>query len=652
MPKLSPKYFLPFVYMVFLSGFWSASAQHICKEGRQWRETEAKNWEVKRRFKEHQEKEFQYDITYNRNYWEIDPAVNYIKGAITTYFKPLTTNFIQIGFDLNTALKVDSIMYKNQKLTFSHNPGDRLIANFSTALPKDILDSITIYYQGQPVSNDRSFVQDYHFSTPIIWTLSEPYGAKDWWPCKQSLDDKIDSIDIFVRCPKPNKVGSNGLLISSTSVSGGDWVHHWKHRYPIVAYLVAIAVTDYHEFTFYSKSSATDSFPVLNYVYKEDSTYWHNNAPRTKEIMDLFVEKFGPYPFDKEKYGHAQCGFNGGMEHQTMSYMKNADFYLIAHELGHQWFGNMVTCASWKDIWLNEGFATFTENLISQHFFPPDFYINWKKTERSGALLPSGSVRVNDTTSVNRIFNGNLTYTKGGMLVNMLRFLLGEEAFFLAVRNYLNDPAIAYGFASTPALQRHMEAVYGKSLDWFFEDWYEGEGYPIYNVKYFQRLNEITITLEQSPTHESVDFFDMPVPVRLWSKDGRDTNFVLTPTQLKQDFNFNIPGFVLDTVQPDPNIILVAKYNTYNMNKINAGKILKLYPNPSGNVLHVDFPVNLSGGSVAIYDALGKQLLYIDNQKNAFADIHLAGFAKGVYIFRYTTEDQVYTERFVKGSDE
>ncbi|MGZ5245364.1 MAG: M1 family aminopeptidase, partial [Bacteroidia bacterium] len=433
---------------------------------------------------------------------------------------------------------------------------------------------------------------------------------------------------------------------------GSDLVHHWRHRYPVAAYLVAIAVTDYHEFTFYSKSSATDSFPVLNYVYKEDSAYWYNNAPRTSEVMDLFIDKFGPYPFDKEKYGHAQCGFGGGMEHQTMSYMRNADFYLVAHELGHQWFGDNITCANWRDIWLNEGFATFTENLISQHFFPPDYYINWKKTERSGALLPSGSVRVNDTTSVNRIFNGNLSYTKGGMLVNMLRFLLGEEPFFRAVKNYMNDPKLAYGYATTTDLQNHMEAVYGKSLNWFFEDWYEGEGYPIYNIKYFQRLDDIKITLEQTTTHESVDFFDMPVPVRLWSKDGRDTNLVLSPAQPKQDFTFTIPNFELDSVEADPDIILVAKYNTYNMNKINAEKILRLYPNPSGNVLHVNFPVNLSVGSIAVYDALGKQLIYMDNVKNAFADIYLDDLAKGIYILKYTTKDYVYTERFLKGTDE
>lgn len=647
----SPKHFLQFLYIGFFLFFFStASAQHICKERDEYRQNEARSWEGKRRFKEHKEKEYQYDVVYHRAYWEVNPAVNYIKGAITTYFKPLAGDFSQIAFDLNTALKVDSVLYKGNKISFSHNPGDKLVASFNTFLPKNNLDTITVFYQGTPIAPDRSFVQSTHANTPIIWTLSEPYGAKDWWPCKQSLDDKIDSIDIIVRTPRPNKVGTNGMLISATN-AGNDIIYTWKHRYPIVTYLVAIAVTDYHEFTFYAKTSATDSFPVLNYVYREDSTHMAHNFLRTMELMDLFIEKFGPYPFDKEKYGHAQFGASGGMEHQTMSFMRNADFYLIAHELGHQWFGNLVTCASWKDIWLNEGFATFTEYLTTEKFFPREYIINWRKNERSDALLPIGSVRVNDTTSVSRIFNNQLTYSKAGMLVHMLRFLLGEEAFYLAVRNYLYDPKHAYGFAGTPDLQRHLEAVYGKSLKWFFDDWYAGEGYPIYDIKFSQRLSEIKIVLEQKPSHASVDFFDMPVPIRLWSK-GRDTNILLTPTQLKHEFNYSITDFELDSVEADPEIIIPARYNVYNMNKVNAEKLLKLYPNPAGNVLHINLPFNLTGGSIAIYDAMGKQIAYIDNVKNTFADIYLSGLSKGVYFLKYTTKDNVYTERFVKGTDE
>ena len=652
MSNYRPKHFLPYLYIAFFFYLANqASAQNICKEShKEYREAEAKSWELKARFKEHSEKEYEYDVVYHRTYWQINPAVKYIKGSVTTYFKPKSADFTKIAFDLNIALHVDSIIYKNQKLIFSHDPGDKLTANFSTILPKGILDSVTINYQGVPNSPERAFVQEDHANTPIIWTLSEPYGAKDWWPNKQSLDDKIDSIDIFIRTPKPNKAGSNGLLVSSTSL-GGDWLYHWKHRYPIAAYLVGIAVTDYADFTFYSPSSTKDSFPILNYFYKEDSVYWISNSVRTKEIMDFFIKTFGPYPFDKEKYGHAQFGFGGGMEHQTMSFMRNMDFYLIAHELGHQWFGDKITCAGWADIWLNEGFATFTENLITEHFFSKQNYLIWKKKERGEALLPYGSVRVNDTTDSDRIFSGALSYSKGGMVVHMLRFLLGDEKFFSAIRSYLSDPKLVYNFATTADLQRHMEAAYGKSLDWFFKDWYEGEGFPVYSIKFTQRLDYVNIELSQAPSHPSVEFFDMPVPIRLWS-NGRDTDLILTPTQIKQSFTFNIPNFELDSIQADPEIWLVARYNVYDLNKLNQQKDLLLYPNPAANILHVNFPTNLSGGSVAVYDAMGKRLLYIENTKNAFVDIPLDKLAKGIYFLKYTTKDNVYTKRFVKGTDE
>ncbi|RYD75510.1 MAG: T9SS type A sorting domain-containing protein [Sphingobacteriales bacterium] len=642
-----PKHFFVLIYMVLCCNFWS-NAQ-VCKEEIDWRKEEVQNKLKRSRFKEHTETEFKYDVIYHRNYWEVDPAVNYIKGSITTYFKPETNSFSKMGFDFHNALDADSVIYHQQKLSFAKDPGDKLIIQFNTILAEGKLDSITVYYQGQPKSPERSFVQEYHSATPIIWTLSEPYGAKDWWPCKQSLDDKIDSLDIFVRTPKPNKVGSNGVLVSSTTV-GNDIIHHWKHRYPVAAYLVAIAVTDYFEFTFYTKSGHdNDSFPVLNYVYQEQADYWLHNAVRTKEIMDLFIETFGPYPFEKEKYGHAQFGFGGGMEHQTMSFMKSADFYLIAHELGHQWFGDKITCAGWKDIWLNEGFATYTEHLITEHFFSKENNTSFLIRERNEALLPYGSVRVNDTTSSDRIFSSALTYSKGGMLVRMLRFLLGDEKFFIALRNYINDPKLTYSFASTADMQKHFEAVYGRSLDWFFKDWYEGEGFPAYKIKYFQRLDNVEITLEQSPSHPSVDFFDMPVPIRLWSK-GRSKDILLTPIQLNQQFNFNLPDFELDSIQADPEIWLVARYSVIDLSKLYNAQDLNLYPNPSGNTLHINFPTNISGGSISVYDAVGKKLLYIDNTKNAFADIDLSSFSIGIYIFKYTTKDKIYTKQFIKGT--
>jgi len=350
-------------------------------------------------------------------------------------------------------------------------------------------------------------------------------------------------------------------LVSNTN-TGGFSTYHWKHRYPITAYLVFFAIADYDIYTHaVPNNNGNGPFDVLNYVYKCNSTA-SSQTPITVDIMDLFINLFGPYPFDEEKYGHAQFGWGGGMEHQTMSSMGGFSHLLIAHELAHQWFGDQITCGSWAHIWLNEGFATYLEGMTYEHGLGPNTWQNWKQSKINHVTnQPGGSVFVTDSTIVSSIFSSRLSYSKGAMLLHMLRWKLGDDDFFTAISDYLNDPALSYGYAVTADLVYHLENVSGLDLTEFMDDWFYGEGYPTYLVEWNQNPSTLlmNIKLSQTPSIGS-GFFELPVPILVSDEAGAladDTIFVLDNTYNGQIFTVD-PGFEVDAVTFDPDRWLIA----------------------------------------------------------------------------------------------
>lgn len=592
-----------------------------------------------------------YDLKYHRCEWEIDPAVFYIKGAITSYFKPTVSGFNLMEFDLSDSLTVDSVKYHNLNLSFTHQPADILEINLPSVIPVNTVDSITVYYGGTPPNTGfGAFIQSTHSGTPIIWTLSEPFGAKEWWPCKQSLNDKIDSVDVIVTTPQTNRVGSNGLLLSEVQ-AGSNKIYHWKTRYPIAAYLVAVAVTNYSSYSDFVHLQNGDSIEVLNYVYPENLSEAQASTPDIINIIKFYDSLTVVYPFADEKYGHAQFGWGGGMEHQTMTFLVNFGFALMAHECAHQWFGDHVTCASWQDIWLNEGFATYFEGLTQERFFP-DNWMNWKADNIDNITSsPDGSVLCDDTTSVNRIFSGRLSYAKGAYLLHMLRWKLGDSLFFISMKNYLNDPLLSGGYAHTSDLISHLEATGGQNLTSFFNEWYTNQGYPSYHLYWGQTGNTITLKVDQTTSHSSVSFFEMPIPVKFVGQNN-DTTVVFDHLFSGQVFSPTI-NFPVVSVQFDPELWILSADNTVTgiSEYSSIDNQVVVYPNPAKDALNI-LSINNANPveSIQITDVLGRSVLQTGEYKGIqkIITVNTSQLTKGTYFIKIALKSGTNNKSFIK----
>jgi len=594
-----------------------------------------------------------YDLKYHRLEFEVDPNVAFVSGEVTSYFEA-KENLSQITFEIDEVLTVSQVLQRGNSLTFTQNADDEVVITFPETQIAGVLDSLTISYSGNPISSGfGSFEQTTHNGDPVIWTLSEPYGAKGWWPCKQDLVDKIDSIDVFIKTPRFNPSTEEYFAVSngveqSQIIDGANKITHFKHKYPIPAYLIAIAATNYETYS-HNVPNSGNPFDIVNYVYPEDLAQAQIDTPVTVDIMNLFTNLFEEYPFADEKYGHAQFGWGGGMEHTTVSFMGNFSRNLIAHELAHQWFGNKITCGSWKDIWLNEGFATYLSGLVVEDIDGNAAFKTWKQ-DRNNSITSAtnGAVYLTDadTTNVGRIFSGRLSYSKGSMVLHMLRKQLGDTDFFQGMKNYLADPNFAYGYAKTEDYKTIMEIASGENLTEFFNDWIYNQGYPSFSVEWsLPASNMIRLTLSQAQSHASVSFFEAPVRVRIHGAEGEMQDEILDHTVNGEIFDRSVL-FDVASVEFDPEADLISKNNTVslNINDISFHTDIKLIPNPVLNVVTIKKPDDLVIYKVTIYNMLGQILGDFSNQNT----LNVINLSSGLHFLKLETNSGTFHKSLLK----
>lgn len=587
-----------------------------------------------------------YDVVSQELHFTVDPAVYFITGTVTTNFMA-KSGMSTVTFDMAGELVVSSVTQNGNNLTFIQDE-DELVITLPAALSTGQAGTVTVNYSGPPATGENAFRINQHNGTPVLTTLSQPYGAMDWWPCKQDLNDKIEELDVYITAPAQYVSVSNGLELSQTVNGDGTKTTHFRHEYPIPAYLVAIAVTNYSVFT-QQAGTEPNTFPIVNYIYPESLATAQAQLAATPSYVALFEQLFEPYPFNNEKYGHAQWNSGGGMEHTTVSFMGSFGRELVSHELAHQWFGNKITCGSWKDIWLNEGFATYLSGLVVEYEDGNAGFRNWK-AGRIGHItsLPDGSVYITgtDTLNVGRVFSSRLSYNKGAMVLHMLRYKLGDADFYQGVRNYLADPELAYGYANTGDLQAHLEAVSNMDLDEFFNDWVYNEGYPIYSISVgYESSGQVKLTVNQAQSHPSVSFFEMPVPVRLLGADGEVYDVVLDNTFNGQEFVMPIWFGVTEAIfDPESNIISANSSTTLQTGKFNILGGISLYPNPAAGQLNLNLPDGVELHTAIIHNVLGQVVLKSGNTLSW----DISKLQTGIHFVTLETNEGTVTLKFIK----
>ena len=539
-----------------------------------------------------------YDLRYQRLELQLDPAQQYVSGTVTSHFIP-NQNMASIYFDLSNTLTVSEVKYHGSNLPFTQLATKEVKIDFPAGIPAATLDSLSIKYSGAPDTGGSAgdaFTISTQSGVPALYTLSEPYGAQEWFPTKQSLNDKIEKVDLMINTPSQYNVASNGKLFSETVLPGNRKLTFWQTNYPIPAYLIALGITNYTKF---NNTVGNPPFPFVNYLYPSttsNSTIM-SNIEWTKTVMNTFEQYFGPYPYRNEKYGHMQFGWGGGMEHATMSSMGSWGRGIIAHELAHQWFGDKVTCGAWNDIWLNEGFATFGEHLANEKLLMTNSqFMSYLSSEMNYITSSAGgSVYVSDTNLGNTgaIFSGRLSYSKGGYVVRMIKWILGDDAFYSALKDYHARPQLAYGYAKTEDLKNSLLESTGKDFTEFFNDWIYGQGHPTYQIRWNQTADQmLRFKVSQTTSHSSVNFFEMPLPIKVNGTGGQVAYLVLNHTTKNQNFAEQV-NFPVVSIQFNYENQILQRNSTVTKDttilSVNDGgkEEMKIYPNPVKDRLSV-----------------------------------------------------------------
>ena len=592
------------------------------------------------------------DVSYYRINIDIDLEIEQISGAVVVNGSVGIDQPDSIQLDFSDQMVVDSIKYYGEEWPFEHLNDKINIPVPDATIPEGYDFSIEVFYHGEPPSTGfGSFNFDEHMNIDHVWTLSEPYGSRDWWPCKDDPSDKADSADIIIIVPNDQIAVSNGVLVDEEDMGDGRKKYHWSERYPICTYLVSIASYPYTVWYDEYIGLNGDTLPLEYYVYPDHYDLVYDNYLLTKNMMEVFADKFGEYPFMGEKYGHAEFGRGGGMEHQTITSLGGYSQWLIAHELGHQWWGDLITCASFHHIWLNEGFARFSEALWEEAHNGVEAYKNYWL---SHSYYGSGTVYVEEPNTASQIFNGNLTYNKAGWVVHMLRGVMGDSLFFETLKSYGSNDSLAYSAATTEDFQLVCEDISGLDLEDFFQQWIYNDYYPRYALYWeMQDTDELIVKIEQT---QNWQYFHMPIDLQVFLPN--DTLlFRVDNDGESQEYNLGVIAGEPYAIWLDPENWILKEVEYMSITSPLPGQaqitLFPAYPNPFNPQTSIGYFIPDQLGqlkpTIRIFDVRGNLVDQIGPTLPVAGYNQIAwnatGQGSGVYFIQLSANDLYYSQK-------
>ena len=593
-----------------------------------------------------------YDVKFYKIEVDVTNTSKTINSGIGTMYAQVVNNPLNtILLELINSLTVDSVLVNGVNKTFTH-ANDEITINLSPSIALGDFFTTKVHYHGTSSGSGIGNGNSFSWGAQITWTLSESYHAKDWFPCKQVLSDKADSVQVFITCPNTLKAGSNGLLTNIVPIAGNKLRYEWKSNYPINYYLPSFSVSDYQEYNIYAHPAGIpDSILIQNYLYSNSGylPYFKAEIDNTPLFIELLSEKYGMYPFKNEKYGHCVAPIGGGMEHQTMTTLSSFNFELIIHELGHQWFGDNVTCSNWQDIWINEGFATYTyyiglQNLQTQANADQEMLSEHNDIKNT----PGGSVYVplSQIFDENRIFDYRLTYEKGAAIIHSMRFILNNDSLFYSVLQNFQQ-TYKDSVATGDDFKNMISSMSGIDFTDYFAQWYYGEGYPTYNIVWQQQSDTVSFTVNQQTSMPSITpFFKLPVEIKFfWS--GGDTTLRFAQAYNQQQFSAYIPHLI-NNLQVDPNNWVVdgiANITTgISVNSILQSVIVK--PNPAKDFIVLNVNFNTSENDFIIYDISGKNVKTFKMNADVLK-IDISDLENGMYFINCINNNNILPAKFI-----